>query len=85
MRSKFLLFASLFLMLAPVWSVRAQSSDDLGDCWMTYMDNTITASTNGNTFQLKSIGNEYFAITYVPIDIRNEYQIQQFLLGRKNR
>lgn len=64
---------------------KTTGSDDLGDCWMTYMDNTITASTNGNTFQLKSIGNEYFAITYVPIDIRNEYQIQQFLLGRKNR
>ena len=67
---------------------KTTGSDDLGDCDLNYVDNIIIASTehDGNSgFVLKSIGNEYFSVSYVPIDTRNEYQIRQFLLGRKSR
>ena len=67
---------------------RTLGSDDLGDCWHNYVDNVITSSSTQNNvsgYQLKSIGNAYFAMSFIPIDTRNEYQIQQFLLGRKYR
>ena len=64
------------------------TSDDLDDCEINYSDNYIIASTihNGeNGYILKAYGNEYFSVSFIPIDTRNEYKIQQFLLGRKNR
>lgn len=67
---------------------RTYASDELGDCWLSYMDNIIISSAtqqNVSGFQLKSIGNDYYSISYVPIDTRNEYSIQQILLNRKNR
>lgn len=67
---------------------RTYSSDELGDSWFSYMDNIIISSSTLQSvsgFQLKSIGNDYYSISYIPIDTRNEYSIQQFLLNRKNR
>lgn len=62
--------------------------DDLGLGEVNYSDNYITAKTtlNGETgYQLKTFGNSYFSASFLPIDMRNEYEITQFLLGRKSR
>ena len=60
----------------------------MGNSDINYVDNYILTSLykNGNNgYQLKAFGNEYYAVSFLPIDIREEYQIQQFLLGRKSR
>ena len=63
-------------------------SDDLGGCEMNYIDNYILSSTfqNGkNGYQLKAYGNSYFSASFLPVDMKDEYQIQEFLLERKSR
>lgn len=64
------------------------TSDDLLNCEINYIDNYIIATTNNNgkkEYQLKDFGNEYFAVSFLPVDKRKEYQIRQTLLARKSR
>lgn len=62
-----------------------KKSDDLQDCSMSYADNYIVHHDNDGNYVLNSWGNEYFSVSFLPVDNRNIYQIQQFLLGRKER
>ena len=62
--------------------------DDLGPGEVTYSDNYVIAKTvqNGKSgYQLKTFGNAYYSVSFLPIDKRNEYEISEFLLGRKER
>ena len=40
-------------------------------------------SGKGDGYQLKRLGNAYCSFSFIPIDIRNEYQITQYLENRK--
>ena len=64
------------------------SSDDLLHCEINYIDSYIIAKLEMDGrigYQLKDFGNEYFAVSLLPIDTRNEYQVRQSLLERKSR
>lgn len=64
-----------------------EGSDDLGGCFIEYVDNIVTDkgyySGKGDGYQLKRLGNAYCSFSFIPIDIRNEYQITQYLENRK--
>ena len=66
-----------------------EGNDDLLDCEICYIDNYIFhPSMHGGKkpgYEMKVWGNEYFSASFIPIDTRKEYQVQQFLLGRKSR
>lgn len=67
---------------------RSTSSDDLDDCEINYTDKYILTSSvkdGENGYQLETFGNAYYSVSFVPINIEDKYQIQQFLLGRRNR
>lgn len=64
-----------------------EGSDDLGTCFIEYVDGIVTDdgyySGKGNGYQLKRLGNAYCSFSFIPIDIRNEYEITQCLRNRK--
>ena len=67
---------------------REIGSDQLGTSEVCYIDNYVNypMTKNGKSgYQLKTWGNAYYAFSLLPYDTRNDYQIRQFLLGRKNR
>lgn len=62
--------------------------DELGEFEMCYTDHYINkpgSQSNSTSYILKSWGDEYFSVCFLPIDNRNEYEIRQTLLGRKSR
>lgn len=94
MKNKNGIFVALFIMaLGASWKdsysyTITDTSDDLLNCEINYIDNYIIATTNNNgkkEYQLKDFGNEYFAVSFLPVDKRKEYQIRQTLLARKSR
>lgn len=60
-------------------------SDELGVFPMCYVDNYIVASKPDGKYVLKTWGNEYINVSFLPFDTGDEYTIQQFLRGRKSR
>lgn len=67
---------------------RSTDSDDLDDCEINYTDRYILTSSvkeGKNGYQLETFGNAYFSVSLIPINIEDKFQIQQFLLGRKDR
>ena len=66
---------------------RTTGSDELGEFEMSYTDYYATenGAGSGDSYILKSWGNEYFSVCFLPIDKNNEEQIKATLLGRKDR
>ena len=62
--------------------------DDLKPSEINYSDNYIIAKgkkNNKSGYYLKAIGNVYYSVTILPIDMRNEFAVKQALLNRKKR
>jgi len=63
-----------------------KGSDDLGSSQINYIDNYIlaTETRNGKAgYVLKAVGNKNYAVSFLPIDSRDEYTILQALRNRK--
>ena len=67
---------------------RSTGDDDLCVCEIGYIDSYIIAPAKLGAktgYQMKTWGNEYFSVSFIPVDMRNEAEIKSFLFGRRNR
>lgn len=67
---------------------KSTGEDDLLDCEICYIDSYIIAPAKLGAktgYQMKTWGNEYFSVSFIPVDMRNEAEIKSFLFGRRNR
>lgn len=60
-----------------------EQSDDLGDVYVNYVDNVVT-SKETDKFSLKRYDTGMFGFTLLPVDIRDEYVIRNYMNNRRN-
>lgn len=63
-------------------------ADDMGDCFLEYADNIVTNKgifTKGAGYKLKVLGSDWCTFSFIPIDIRNEDRLIEYLYKRKER